>query len=203
MKSSLYHQLCSIKKSFVSIKFRANFRDTKSEFMKKSKQSSQFSTYNIKPKTNVYSFNNDLNATKKERNSVLGFYRGYSITIIGMIPYAGLSFSTFERLKHFVITHKTLSSVLCSHSTPARHTSIDIPSDDENSKSSHRYSELNVVGKLICGALTGVTAQTVTYPLDVVRRHMQLATMVSDAATRQYVIIFFIFKGCWNKETSK
>lgn len=161
--------------------------------MKKSKQSSQFSTYNIKPKMNVYSFNNDLNATKKERNSVLGFYRGYSITIIGMIPYAGLSFSTFERLKHFVITHETLSSVLCSHSTPVRHTSIDIPSDDENSKSSHRYSELNVVGKLICGALTGVTAQTVTYPLDVVRRHMQLATMVSDAATRQYVIIFLHF----------
>ena len=126
---------------------------------------------------------------------MLGFYRGYSITILGMIPYAGLSFSTFERLKHFVITHETLSSVLCSHSTPARHTSIDIPSDDESSKSSHRYSELNVVGKLICGALTGITAQTVTYPMDVVRRHMQLATMVSDAATRQYVINFIHILG--------
>ncbi len=26
---------------------------------------------------------------KKEQNSVRAFYRGYAITVIGMIPYAG------------------------------------------------------------------------------------------------------------------
>jgi hypothetical protein len=35
-------------------------------------------------------------------------------------------------------------------------------------------SEPSIVGKLTCGAAAGVLSQTVTYPLDVVRRQMQV-----------------------------
>ena len=48
-----------------------------------------------------------------------------------------------------------------------------------------KYYELTIPGKLICGGLTAVVAQTITYPLDVVRRHMQLVTMFKDSAVRQ------------------
>ena len=51
------------------------------------------------------------------------------------------------------------------------------------------YYELTVPGKLICGGITAVVAQTITYPLDVVRRHMQLVTMFKDSAIRQYINI--------------
>jgi solute carrier family 25 protein 16 len=89
-----------------------------------------------------------------------------------MVPYAGLSFSTFEHIKKYLLNHKIKS--LTMESTRS----------SQSNDNSGKYYELTVVGKLICGALTGVLAQTVTYPLDVVRRHMQLVTMFNDSAVR-------------------
>jgi hypothetical protein len=60
-----------------------------------------------------------------------------------------------------------------------------INGDDEQSDSQAKYYELTVPGKLVCGGLTAVVAQTITYPLDVVRRHMQLVTMFKDSAIRE------------------
>lgn len=36
-------------------------------------------------------------------------------------------------------------------------------------------AEASLAGKLACGAVAGVVGQSVTYPLDVVRRQMQVA----------------------------
>jgi hypothetical protein len=44
----------------------------------------------------------------------------------------------------------------------------------------HGTYELNVLGKLLCGGFTGAISQTFTYPLDVVRRYMQLEVMIED-----------------------
>jgi solute carrier family 25 (mitochondrial carrier protein), member 16 len=107
----------------------------------------------------------------KEHNSLKGFYRGYLVTIAGMIPYGGLSFSTFETLKIFFLTERI----------PALSIKTNIITDEH-----HKY-ELTVVGKLICGGLTGAIAQTVTYPLDVVRRHMQLEGMIDDKNFKKYL----------------
>lgn len=128
-------------------------------------------------------FNNLL---KQEKNSIFSFYRGYPITVIGMIPYAGLSFSSFERLKIFIINSATLSPYLCTITHPKSQTE-NATNTNTSFDNDHKYYELNVGGKLISGAMTGIIAQTVTYPVDVVRRHMQLATMVTDAAIRQLV----------------
>ena len=76
----------------------------------------------------------------------------------------GLSFSTFETLKLFVLTERIPLLSFKTHLIADEH---------------HKY-ELTVVGKLICGGLTGAIAQTFTYPLDVVRRHMQLEGMIED-----------------------
>jgi len=63
------------------------------------------------------------------------------------------------------------------------------PEAEENESSKeeakHKYYELTVPGRLVCGGTTAVVAQTITYPLDVVRRHMQLVTMLTDSVTRQ------------------
>lgn len=69
-----------------------------------------------------------------------GLYRGLGPTLYGMLPYAGLKFYVYERMK------------------------ASLPEDQQSS----------VVVKLACGAVAGVTGQTVTYPLDVVRRQMQV-----------------------------
>lgn len=72
-----------------------------------------------------------------------GLYQGYLPTMIGVIPYAGTSFFTFETLKIWY-TRRTNNE--------------DIPQ----------------LTRLVFGMAAGVCAQTITYPLDVVRRRSQL-----------------------------
>ena len=85
-----------------------------------------------------------------------------------MIPYAGLSFASYERIKRFILKNR-----------------IKNLSINKKATSTHAYYELTVIGKLICGATTGIIAQTITYPVDVVRRHMQLSMMFKDSAIRE------------------
>lgn len=73
------------------------------------------------------------------------FYRGFSITILGMIPYAGVSFLTYGTLKRHLPTF--FPSLL------TRPTARD----------------------LSCGAVAGAVSQTASYPFEVVRRRMQVS----------------------------
>lgn len=82
-----------------------------------------------------------------------GLYRGLTPTLIGIIPYAGLSFYCFELLKSLV-----LENLVWARSTTG--------TDGEVT--------LSLPAKLVCGGLAGALSQTVSYPLDVARRKMQL-----------------------------
>ncbi|KAF8388796.1 hypothetical protein HHK36_025476 [Tetracentron sinense] len=73
-------------------------------------------------------------------------YRGVGPTLVGIIPYAGLKFYTYEELKRHV--------------------------PEEHQKS--------IIMRLSCGALAGLFGQTITYPLDVVRRQMQVESLQRD-----------------------
>ena len=48
---------------------------------------------------------------------------------------------------------------------------------------------LTVPAKLLCGGLAGATAQTVSYPLDVARRRMQLGQVVTFISSSCAVVI--------------
>lgn len=64
------------------------------------------------------------------------------------IPYVGLNFAVYESLKDYLIKSNPFGLV-------------------EN-------SELSVTTRLACGAAAGTVGQTVAYPLDVIRRRMQM-----------------------------
>ncbi|KAI3454152.1 hypothetical protein Pfo_010815 [Paulownia fortunei] len=82
---------------------------------------------------------NVLERVYKE-GGVRALYRGIGPTFIGILPYAGLKFYVYEKLKRHV--------------------------PEEHQKS--------ILMRLSCGALAGLFGQTLTYPLDVVRRQMQV-----------------------------
>jgi solute carrier family 25 protein 16 len=84
------------------------------------------------------------------RFRILNFYRGVVPTIVGMVPYAGVSFYTYGRLKQFV---------------------GQFPLFQNN----HPPPHLNPYGTLLCGALSGMVAQTASYPFEVIRRQMQVS----------------------------
>lgn len=79
------------------------------------------------------------------RFPALKFYRGFTVTIMGMIPYAGVSFLSWGFLRS-----RLLPPSQVGHTPPT-------PAAD-----------------LAIGALSGAIAQTASYPFEVVRRRMQV-----------------------------
>ncbi|KFK30686.1 hypothetical protein AALP_AA6G014800 [Arabis alpina] len=75
-------------------------------------------------------------------------YRGWVPSVIGVVPYVGLNFAVYESLKDWLIKDNPFGLA-------------------EN-------SELGIVTRLSCGAVAGTLGQTVAYPLDVIRRRMQM-----------------------------
>ncbi len=72
-----------------------------------------------------------------QEKGVRELYRGALPTLLGVVPYAGISFMTYETLKD-------------------------------------AYDVTSLSGRLSAGAIAGISAQVATYPLDVVRRRMQV-----------------------------
>lgn len=101
----------------------------------------------------------------KDEGGVRALYRGFTPTLMGMVPYAGLSFYFFEYLKYGCM--KYLPSWTCK---PCKKNTGGLV--------------LLVPAKLLCGGFAGAIAQSVSYPMDVTRRRMQLALMNPD--TKHY-----------------
>ncbi|KAG6813128.1 hypothetical protein H0H92_013752 [Tricholoma furcatifolium] len=80
-----------------------------------------------------------------EQYPILKFYRGFSVTVAGMIPYAGVSFLCWGFLR-----------------------SRFLPPD----KTGHRPP--TPIADLAIGAVSGLVAQTTSYPFEIVRRRMQV-----------------------------
>ncbi|XP_062375642.1 graves disease carrier protein [Sardina pilchardus] len=97
-----------------------------------------------------------------KEGGVTGFYRGLTPTIIGMAPYAGFSFFTFGTLKSMGLTHAP---------ELVGRPSLDNPD----------VLVLKPHVNLLCGGIAGAIAQTISYPLDVARRRMQLGTALPDS----------------------
>ena len=85
----------------------------------------------------------NLHMVYKERG-FSALFRGLNPTLLGIIPYAGFSFASFETLKRNV------------------------------KKLKGPDSDITTFERLCCGALAGFLAQSLTYPLDIVRRRMQI-----------------------------
>ncbi|KAF7799472.1 hypothetical protein EIP86_010707 [Pleurotus ostreatoroseus] len=85
------------------------------------------------------------------RAPILKFYRGFSVSLVGMIPYAGTSFLTWGALRaHFAL--------------PPSY-SEDFPSHPQSGRP---------LADLWMGAVAGTISQTVSYPFEVIRRRMQV-----------------------------
>ncbi|EIN06487.1 mitochondrial carrier [Punctularia strigosozonata HHB-11173 SS5] len=80
------------------------------------------------------------------RFPVLKFYRGFTVTIVGMIPYAGTSFLSWGYMRSHLLYPR-------------------------EGKERTRFYPLYDLG---IGAVAGAISQTASYPFEVVRRRMQV-----------------------------
>lgn len=99
------------------------------------------------------------------KSGLINFYRGFSPTILGMLPYAGVSF----------LTHDTMGDLL-RLPLVAKWTTLPQPKNAPEGKA----APLQSWAELLAGGVAGLVSQTCSYPLEVIRRRMQVAGAVGD-----------------------
>lgn len=106
-----------------------------------------------------------------QEEGVKTLYRGFMPTILGVIPYAGITFFTYETLKKLHTGRHQTERRLGSCQVRLRPLTSLNPSNAEKTKRPQPYPH----ERLAFGACAGLIGQSASYPLDVVRRRMQTA----------------------------
>ncbi|RDK46790.1 mitochondrial carrier [Aspergillus phoenicis ATCC 13157] len=125
------------------------------------------------------------------RSGLANFYRGFGPTLMGMLPYAGISF----------LTHDTVGDWLKS---PMLSPYTTIPEHEETGHpKKHHRQQLTAAAELFSGAIAGVVSQTSSYPFEVMRRRMQVGGVVGDGhrlgivETARTIFLERGFRGFW------
>lgn len=100
------------------------------------------------------------------------FYRGFSSTLVGMIPYAGMSFLTHDAVGDLLRLPQFAPYTVMRGSK-------DTTITTEKGVSTKR-AQLTAPAQLTAGAIAGLVSQTASYPLEVIRRRMQIGGAVGD-----------------------
>lgn len=120
-------------------------------------------------------YNEPSTPSSTSPGGLANFYRGFSPTLLGMLPYAGVSF----------LTHDTVGDWL-RHESIAEYTTIPHSSIDETSTHKKHLAQnyrthrpqLTASAQLFAGAIAGLVSQTSSYPFEVIRRRMQVSGAV-------------------------
>lgn len=129
------------------------------------------------------------------RTGIINFYRGFTPTILGMLPYAGISFLTHDTagdlLRHPSIAPYTLKKGLEKETNPRK------------AEKNKNRPLLKAPFELLAGAIAGLISQTSSYPIEVMRRRMQVGGAVGDghrlglAETARIIWLERGFRGFW------
>ncbi|RHZ72458.1 hypothetical protein Glove_242g81 [Diversispora epigaea] len=115
---------------------------------------------------------------------LMNFYRGLLPTILGMIPYAGVSFWA-----HHIFTE------FCRNSLSKHTTKPSLVIGKLDSSGQEMRPPLKTRIELVVGGLAGAIAQTSSYPFEVIRRRMQVYGAYDPS---KFVGIWQTAKLIWN-----
>jgi solute carrier family 25 protein 16 len=104
-----------------------------------------------------------------QQRGFINFFRGFTPTIWGMIPYAGASF----------VTHDAAGDFMRKPSI-APYSVLPLSERSQRQLAPGKPAPLRAWAELATGALAGLVSQTLSYPLEVVRRRMQVGGVVGD-----------------------
>lgn len=113
---------------------------------------------------------------------VVALWRGWLPSVIGVMPYVGLNFAVYETLKVGPRGGEGREGARRrGRGSPQAAPTTNLPPPSTMKDTMLRVRglrderDLPVAVRLACGAAAGTTGQTVAYPLDVVRRRMQMS----------------------------
>ncbi|KAF0700446.1 Aste57867_9030 [Aphanomyces stellatus] len=99
-----------------------------------------------------------------------GLYRGLSTTLLVTVPNMAINFTVFESLKDMLQAYRTEEA-----------------GDDD-------VKPLQPLDTLACGAMSGIASSVVTFPVDVIRRRMQISGIHGDARPTAWAIAADLFQ---------
>jgi solute carrier family 25 protein 16 len=120
--------------------------------------------YNERPKLQLPAGGTAVDLRPVPFSGLVNFFRGFTATMFGMLPYAGASF----------LVHDTASDALRSFGVTT------IPGSGGTASNPHKPPQLKYWAELASGGIAGFVSQTVSYPLEVMRRRMQVGGVVGD-----------------------
>ena len=99
------------------------------------------------------------------------FYRGYTPSLLGVIPYAGSGYFVYETCKLYHRGNMPFTSLrlILSCSTRCLVDQLDV-----KKREPYPYE------RLVYGAMAGATSQTLSYPFDIIRRRMQTSAVMDN-----------------------
>jgi len=102
------------------------------------------------------------------KEGIAGLYRGLSVSLAVAIPNLAIGFSTYDTVKEYFLLHEETGYFRNEASLVTDvHTDITEP------------HTLNWVGAMSSGAIGGIIASLLIFPLDVVRRRMQVVGILT------------------------
>ncbi|KAF8924294.1 mitochondrial thiamine pyrophosphate transporter [Dissophora ornata] len=112
-----------------------------------------------------------------KNEGVQGFYKGMTPALMQVIPYMGVMFGSYDTLKQFASWLKTKSdpspAPLALLNSSGLESKVKLKStSDPPLKSAGQF--LLGLEDILCGAISGIISKTAVYPLDMVRKRMQI-----------------------------
>ncbi|KAF3926601.1 Mitoferrin [Arthrobotrys entomopaga] len=105
------------------------------------------------------------------------FYRGFIPTVLGMIPYAGGSFLAHDMMGDLLRSPQFAKYCVKPNTAKSLSETEGVPYNRS------QKSKLNTPAQLVAGAVAGLVGQTASYPLEIIRRRMQVGGAVGDGRT--------------------
>ncbi|PVU94019.1 hypothetical protein BB561_002887 [Smittium simulii] len=102
---------------------------------------------------------------KANKIPILNFYRGFLLSVVGMIPYGGVSFLTHNFCVNLMKKKYSKYTVL----------PLDQQTQFYNNTPSKSKKKLRAWAELTAGGISGVIAQTCSYPFELIRRQLQVS----------------------------
>nr|ADE76690.1 unknown [Picea sitchensis] len=119
-------------------------------------------------------------------------YKGLMPTLLSMAPASAVFYGVYDILKAAYLSSPKVQEQLRQRIRLERERQETLKADinTEENSDSRNQTEIGPIRTLLYGAIAGACAETVTYPLEVVRRHLQLqeTTGLGLLATFTYMV---------------
>eukprot|EP01038_Epipyxis_sp_PR26KG_P004578 gene4578-6452_t len=107
---------------------------------------------------------------------VRGLYRGLSVSLLVTVPNLAIGYSTYGVMKEFLMS--------LDKSIFIRYNIHDV-NNSSNNNNNGNSGKLNSIGALVSGSAAGIMSSIVTFPIDTIRRRLQVAGMLQTPSLTQ------------------